>query len=41
MKARNMDNDWMYHVYQNSAKGPYLLELCPLVGFQKIKIHFA
>ena len=23
------------------AKGPLLLELCPLVGFQKIKMHFA
>ena len=23
------------------AKGAYLLELCPLVGFQKIKMNFA
>ena len=48
MKARklkvckNMDNDWMYRVYQNRGKGQNLLESCPLVDFQKKnKMHFA
>ena len=47
MKARklkvriNMDNDWMYHVYRKRGQGSITLELSPLVGFQKIKLHFA
>ena len=42
LKARiNMDSDWMYRVYRNRGQGSITLELCPLVGFQKIKMHFA
>ena len=37
----NMDNDWMYCVYQNKHQGSITLGVCPLVGFQKIKMHFA
>ena len=28
----NIDNDWLYRVYQNRGKGS--IELCPLVGFR-------
>ena len=48
MKARklkvciNVDNDWVYIVYWNKGQGSItVLELYPLVGFQKIKMHFA
>ena len=47
MKARklkfriNMDNDWMYCVYLNRGHGSITSELCPLVAFQKNKMHFA
>ena len=37
-----MDNNGVYcGVYQNKDQGSLLLELCSLVGFQKIKMHFA
>ena len=35
----NKDNDWVYCVYQNRGQGS--MELCPMGGFQKIKMHFA
>ena len=47
MKARklkvriNMDNDWMYCVHWNRRQGSITLGVCPLVGFRKIKMHFA
>ena len=37
----NMDNDWMYRFYQNRGKGFITLGVMSLVGFQKIKMHFA
>ena len=37
----NMDNDWMCCVRQNRGRETIILELCHVVDFQKIKMHFA
>ena len=37
----NMDNDWMYPVYHNKGQRAITLGVSPLVGFQKIQMHFA
>ena len=40
--STNMDNDWMYRVYQNRGQGSITLGVMSLGRFsKKMKMHFA